>query len=148
MFGVHLSLEWSISQDDHLWAKRLWTRRSKQINKFLWDQFIELWHSRNSLVCGKNEYEKTQLKIERFKVVIKTIFHFKSKLIVADRQYMFQSQEEISEFLNIQSLLYIQGWITVRFFKQGIKEGQTKAIKEIKLMMSYFRKKTLGIFSR
>eukprot|EP00957_Ditylum_brightwellii_P146097 11123963-Ditylum_brightwellii.AAC.2 len=72
--------------------------------KFLWDKFFELQNQRN---------EK-----------------FKDRLTTLDQQYIFQSLQEIEEFLQTRSVAYIKGWIAIwyPFDKQGIKNSQKKAI--------------------
>eukprot|EP00957_Ditylum_brightwellii_P070846 5383753-Ditylum_brightwellii.AAC.1 len=97
--------EWTRRQDIHLWGESLWTPRNNSTQstvqdiKFLWNKFFALWNRRNKLVHGSMEQSIQQLKIDRYKSTIETMFHYKDRLLAADRQYMFQNLTEVEEFL-------------------------------------------------
>eukprot|EP00957_Ditylum_brightwellii_P181741 13845017-Ditylum_brightwellii.AAC.1 len=70
----------------------------------------------------------------------------KDRLLASGWQYMFQTEEEIDEFLATKKMSYIQELITLwyPYFQQGIKRGQQNAIAGIRPLAQYFRNRTLG----
>ena len=62
--------------------------------------------------------------------MIETMYHYKDRLLAADRQYMFQNLAEVEEILQTKSVQYVKDWIAIwyPFFKKGIKDGQKQAI--------------------
>eukprot|EP00957_Ditylum_brightwellii_P012124 915470-Ditylum_brightwellii.AAC.1 len=136
MFDGFLHKEWTKSQDIHLWEKSLWTPCSNgiqwtvQIIKFLWNRSFVLWQERNEFVHGSNATASQQMKAEKYKATIETMYHFKDRLMAADWQYMFQSLAEVEEFLHTKTVQYFKDWIAIwyPFFKKGIKDGQKQVI--------------------
>eukprot|EP00957_Ditylum_brightwellii_P204205 15338161-Ditylum_brightwellii.AAC.1 len=120
------------------------TQWAVQIVKLLWSKFFKLWHKRNENVHGRNDQEHATLKIDRYKCTLETMYHLKDRLQTVDRQYMFQNLQEVKEFLQTQSIQYIQDYIAILypFFKRGIQDGQKQAIQGVKPITSYFKKKT------
>eukprot|EP00957_Ditylum_brightwellii_P190059 14468771-Ditylum_brightwellii.AAC.1 len=121
--------EWTRRQDMHVWGGK----------------FVDIKEQRrNKLAHGSMEQCHQQLKFDRYKSTIETMFHYKDRLHAEDRQYMFQNLTEVGEFLQTKSVQYIQDWITIwyPFFKKGIKDGQKQATAGVKPITSYFNKKS------
>eukprot|EP00957_Ditylum_brightwellii_P162436 12369507-Ditylum_brightwellii.AAC.1 len=72
-----------------------------------------------------DETAHQQLKMTWYKIIIETMFHLKDHLTVSDHQYMFQSLQEVEEFLHTRSAVHIKDWIVIWYIMSactGIKE--------------------------
>eukprot|EP00957_Ditylum_brightwellii_P085747 6523577-Ditylum_brightwellii.AAC.1 len=75
--------DWSDAQDTHLWEKSLWTLQSDgvqwtvQVIKFLWNKFFALWQNCHEFIHGANAKVSYEVKAEKYKAIIETIYHYK-----------------------------------------------------------------------
>eukprot|EP00957_Ditylum_brightwellii_P103068 7854494-Ditylum_brightwellii.AAC.1 len=116
----------------------------KQVIKLIWQQFFILWTQHNEECHGKNEQGVKEHQHEILLAKVEALYMIKDRLLARDRNLMFSTPLEVSQFINNHSTQYLNQWLCIwqPYFRQGVITTTRRVIENTSLMTSYFCHKT------
>eukprot|EP00957_Ditylum_brightwellii_P158253 12045992-Ditylum_brightwellii.AAC.1 len=135
LFNRCMSKMWSDIQDKYLQDFKLHTRCS---NGASWANHC------NEMCRGKNKKSIKEHQQESLLTKVEVLYMLKDRLLARDRNLMFSTLIEVSQFVNNHHTQYFDQWLCIwqPYFRQVIITETRRAIENSSLITSYFCCKT------